>query len=166
VEELMADLRALLGEQVKNLRSLESIIRAQRNHLAGRDIPGIISSITEQGQCLERVHRVDQERKRLMGEISKVLGLGPGEITVTRLSTKLDGEVGEELRATAEAIRETLENIGRVNRENKRLIQHSLKVVQEMLGAVTGERRTPPTYGDRGLLRPQQQDRMLVDKTT
>lgn len=162
----MADLRALLGDQMNTLRSLEQIIKDQGEHLAQRDIPGIIASITEQGQCLERVHRIEDERKRMMGKISALLGLDGGATTLRTLSQNLEGEVGDELRATGEAIRETLDNIGRVNKDNKRLIQHSLKLVQEMLGATTGNKSAAPTYGVRGTMRPQRQERLLVDKQT
>ncbi len=162
----MADLRTLLGEQMNTLRSLERIIKEQREFLMERDISGIISSITEQGQCLEQVHRIDSERKRMMGEISGMLGLGRQTLTIRALSQNLEGDVATELRATGEAIRGTLDNIGRVNKDNKRLIQHSLKLVQEMLGAATGSHSDIPTYGGQGTMRPHRQERMLVDRET
>ena len=162
----MRDLRALLNEQIGNLSTLEGIIRNQKECLEKRDVQGVIASIAEQGQCLERVHRMDKERKRLMTGIQRMLGLGSGEITLRELTDNLDPGVGAELRSTGEAIRATLENIGRVNRDNRRLIEHSLKVVQEMIGAISGAAPASHTYGESGTMHPHRQEHMLVDRNT
>ncbi len=163
----MNDLRRLLGEQVESLRTLERTIHEQKEYLTRRDVQGIIDTITEQGQCLERVHRMDGERKRLMGEISRRLGRdGEEDLTITLLADDVDPGTARELRATAEAMRETLGNIGRVNRENRILIEQSLRLVREMLGAATGTATDIPTYGSAGTLTPQRQERMLVDRNT
>jgi len=167
LKEMMNDLRRLLGEQVESLKTLERTIQEQKKYLTERDVEGIISSITEQGQCLERVHRMDREQKRLMETISNRLGRGgTGAMTLSSLADDVDAGTAKELRATGEAMRVTLSNIGRVNRENRRLIEHSLRLVREMLGAATGTAPDIPTYGSGGTLTPHRQDRMLVDRKT
>lgn len=166
MESLLSDLRVLLGEQMENLRSLESAIRQQQVSLTSRDVSGIIESISEQEECLERIQRIERERDRLVTHISSVLGLGSRGVTLRELTEKLDPDVGAQLRSTGEAVRETLMNIGRVNRDNRRLIEHSLEFVQETLSTLSGKGPEKRTYESSGSLRPRSQRQMLLDRTT
>lgn len=166
MESLLRDLRTLLGQQVENLRTLEEVIQRQRACLVKRDMDGVIDSISEQDRCLERVCKMEEVRARLMAEISDVLGLGPGGITLRELTENLDPGVAQELRSTGEAIRETLEKIGLVNRDNRRLIEHSLEFVQEMLATLSGGGSAVRTYEASGSLRRRPQEHVLVDRMT
>ncbi len=161
----MHDLGALLNEQVGALQLLEEVIRRQRKFLRGRDVPGIIETVSDQGRCLEKVHRLDRERARIVRSLSADLGL-PGDSTLTTVANRMDGAAGEEIRALGVAMRSTLENIERVNRDNRRVLQQSLKLVQEMMSAAVGSKSTATTYGDSGAIEPQRQSRTLVDRTT
>ncbi|MCK4546807.1 MAG: flagellar protein FlgN [Candidatus Eisenbacteria sp.] len=166
MESLLRDLGVLLAQQVENLKALETLMQNQQKALVRRDVPGILESISGQEACLARIREMEADRAGLMEKISGVLGLGLGGITLKELTENLEPEVGTELRATGRAIRETLENIGRVNSENRRLIEHSLEFVQEMLGALTGAAPTGRTYEASGNLKARSQDHSLVDQVT
>jgi flagellar biosynthesis/type III secretory pathway chaperone len=166
LESLLRDLRTLLFRQVENLRTLETVIREQQSALVRRDISAILESIQRQESCLEQVHGLEEDRARLMEEISTTLGLAPGSITLRRLTENLDPAVGDELRSTGETARETLENVGRVNRDNQMLIRHSLEFVHEMLGALARDGSDKQTYEPSGNLRERAQGQVLVDRTT
>jgi flagellar biosynthesis/type III secretory pathway chaperone len=163
VESLLRDLGTLLRQQVENLRALEALIRNQQAALVKRDIPAMVDSISGQEGCLKRIQVMEADRARLMRQISDILGLGPGGITLKELTDNLDPQIGAELRDTGKAIRETLENIGKVNGDNRRLIEHSLDFVQEMLEALTGTPATKRTYEASGSLRSRSQEHKLVD---
>jgi flagellar biosynthesis/type III secretory pathway chaperone len=166
VETLLRDFQVLLALEVENLRQLETLMRNQQASLVRRDVAGILESVSGQEECLGRIQSMEEERARLMARISAVLGLGEGGITLRELTENLDPGVGEELRATGKAVRETLENIGRVNAENRRLIQHSLEFVQEMLAALTGGSPGARTYGSSGTLSTEERVRSLVNQWT
>jgi len=166
VETLLRDFQALLTLEVENLRRLETLMRNQQASLVRRDVGGILESVSGQEECLGRIQSMEEERARLMARISEVLGLGEGGITLRQITEHLDPGVGEELRATGKAVRETLENIGRVNGENRRLIQHSLEFVQEMLAALAGDGLPVRTYGSSGTLSAEKRVRSLVNQWT
>jgi len=166
VETLLQDLRALLARQVENLKTLESLIRQQQDALVKRDVGAILESVAAEEECLRCVQQMERDRSRLMARISGVLGLGDGGITLRQLTENLDPTVGEELRSTGETIREALENIGRVNRENQMLIQHSLEFVHEMLGVLTQDGSGKQIYECSGTLRTGSPGHALVDRTT
>ncbi|MBN1826840.1 MAG: flagellar protein FlgN [Candidatus Eisenbacteria bacterium] len=166
MEAMLGDLRTLLSRQVENLRDLEAVLREQRGILAKRDVPGILESIEKQERCLERVQAIDRSRKELMTRISGELGVDPGGMTLKKLAENVDPEAGAELRSMGEAIRATLEDIGRVNRHNRRLIQNSLAFIRELLGVVGGKGPEKRTYGSSGDLEPGGALYALVDRTT
>lgn len=166
MESLLNDLRTLLAEQVENLKTLETVLCDQRDHLAKRNIQGILASIEEQEKCLARVQEIESNRGGLMKRLSGILGLEQGNVSLKDISEKIDPDVGAEIRSMGEAIRGTLKNIGQVNRNNRKLIEHSLDFVQEMLGAIGGQGTQKRTYGETGSLVPREQARKLVDKTT
>lgn len=166
METLLNDLRTLLARQVESLKTLEEVLGEQRECLVKRDVPGITRSISKQEEYLKRIQRMEETRVRLVRELARVLGIEPGNATLREISNNLDPDVGEELRATAEAARETLEKVGRVNRENRRLIERSLEFVHETLGAIQGKRPAGRTYTPAGQLNPRDQIRTLVDRTT
>lgn len=166
MESLLGDLGELLAAQVENLKSLEALLRNQHSALAKRDVEAILESVSGQERCLEKIQAMEADRSRLVREISDVLGLGPRGVTLKELTQHLDPEVGTELRSTGRAIRETLERIGTVNLENRRLIEHSLGFVREMLGALTGTGSAKRTYEPSGHLKPDGQRYTLVDQVT
>lgn len=166
MEALLNDLRTLLARQVESLKTLEEVLAEQRECLVKRDVPGIVRSIATQEEYLKRIQRMEESRLRLVRELARVLGIEPAGATIREISENLDPDVGKELRATAEAARETLEKVGRVNRENRRLIERSLEFVHEMLGALQGRRPSGRTYTPAGGLKPRDQIRTLVDRTT
>ena len=166
MESLLNDLRTLLAEQVENLKTLETVLCDQRDYLARRNIQGILTSIEEQEKCLISVQKIEGDRADLMNRLSGILGLEQGNVSLKDISEKIDPDVGAEIRSMGEAIRGTLKNIGRVNRSNRKLIEHSLDFVQEMLGTIGGTGVQKRTYGETGCLVPREQARKLVDKTT
>ncbi len=166
METLLRDLRALLTRQVENLKTLETMMRRQQKALVSRDVAAIHESMARQEECLRCVREMEEERTRLLADISDVLGLGSGGITLRRLTENLDPEVGEELRSTGETIRETLDNIGRVNRDNQMLIKHSLEFVHEMLGTLVQNGSEQRVYESSGNLRAGSPARVLIDRTT
>jgi len=153
VEQLLQDLGSLLTRQVENLKTLEAMIRRQQNALVRRDIGAIREAVAAQEECLLCVQQMEQDRAQLISEISGVLGLGAGGVTLRRITENLDPTVGDELRSTGETIRETLDNIGRVNRENQMLIRHSLEFVHEMLSTLTRDDSGKEIYESSGSLR-------------
>lgn len=166
MEALLADLRILLARQLENLRTLEGVMRRQREALVKRDLSIIRETVSEQEECLARVQAMEADRAGLLVRISNMLGLGPEGITLRELTENLDPVVGAELRSTGETIREALGNIGRVNQSNYNLIEHSLELVHEMLGAIATGETGKRTYGATGGLRPRSQEYTLVDRTT
>ncbi|MFH1278948.1 MAG: flagellar protein FlgN [Candidatus Eisenbacteria bacterium] len=166
MEALLNDLRTLLARQVESLKTLEEVLGEQRDCLVKRDVPGIVRSISTQEEYLKRIQRMEESRLRLVRGLAGHLGIAPADATIRKISDSLDPDVGRELRATAEAARETLEKVGRVNRENRRLIERSLEFVHDMLGALRGRRPSGRTYTPSGDLKPRDQIRTLVDKTT
>lgn len=166
MDALLSELRVLLDRQVENLRDLEVILREQRGVLARRDVPGILESIQRQEECLERVQAIENGRNDLMSRISGELGVDPGAMTLKKLAESVEGGTGEELRSMGEAIRATLDDVGRVNRHNRRLIKSSLSHIREMLGAVTGQGPEKSTYGATGDIRSGEKPYALVDRTT
>ena len=166
MKTLLHDLGTLLARQVDQLRTLESLMRSQQQALARKDVEAILESISGQEACLAGIQALEDERVRLMRRISSVLGMGEGAITLRELTDRLEPEVGSELRETGRAIRDTLQNIGRVNQDNRRLIQHSLDFVQEMLAAWTGSVPTKRVYEPSGALSPRPQGRTLIDQVT
>ena len=166
MESLLNDLRSLLDRQVENLKILEEVLGRQRDCLVKRDVQGIVDSISEQEQYLERIQRIETDPARLVTEIAGVLGIENSAITFNELSENLDPDVGAELRGTGDAIRETLDKIGRVNRENKKLIERSLDFVHDMLGTISGKGGVARTYEASGNMKARVQERTLVDRTT
>ena len=166
MDALLSDLRILLNRQVENLRELEAVLREQRDVLSRRDVPGILESINRQEECLNRVQAIETSRSDLMERISGRLGVEPGGMTLKKLAESVDPETGAELRSMGEAIRATLDDIGRVNRHNRRIIKNSLAFIREMLGAVTGKGPEKSTYGSSGDMHTGETPYALVDRTT
>jgi flagellar biosynthesis/type III secretory pathway chaperone len=166
VEFLLRDLRDLLGQQVDHLKTLEQVLERQKEALVQRDIPAIVDSIEAQEECLKSVQRMEEVRAELMSRISSAMGFGPGGVTLRELTESLDPDVGRELRSTGQTMRDTLENIGRVNRENRNLVEHSLEFVREMLTSISCTGPDRETYESSGTLKPRRQEHLLVDRTT
>lgn len=163
-EALVRELATLVKGQVAQLRELEAVLSAQQAAVAARDVDAIVATLGDQTERLEILRQSDAERTRVLALLGSALGVQAGALTLRQLATALGGPLGEELETLSSDGREALAIVGRVNSDNRRLIQESLDFVESMLAALAGRAPAKPTYQESGGLARSQVD-TIVDQS-
>ena len=160
-ETLVRELGALVSRQVAQLRELETVLRAQQAAVAARDVDSILATLADQTQRLDVLRRSDEERTQVLALLGTALGLPTGKLTLRQLGAALGGPLGEELETLSTDGKEALAIVGRVNADNRRMIQDSLDFVESMLAAHAGRAPAKPTYQESGVLARAQIDTIV-----
>ncbi len=161
-EELARELATLVNQQVDHLRKLEATLRQQQTAVIGRDVEAVLASLAEQTAVLDKLRTADEQRTRVLTQLSAGLGLEAGKATLRDLAGALGGTLGQELESLSTTGREALAIVTRVNNDNRRLIEQSLEFIETMLAAASGRAPAAPTYQASGTLTRSQID-TLVD---
>jgi flagellar biosynthesis/type III secretory pathway chaperone len=162
--QLMVDaLAASLRTEVEQLRTLERTLRAQQQHIASRNVRGLLDCLDGQEQELAALQHTEAERQRMTAEIAARLGLPAASVSLREIAAALGGAAGADLDAHGRTGREAVAIIRRLNGDNRRLLSHALSFVQDLLAAAAGRAPAPATYEASGSMTPRPQLDVLVD---
>lgn len=156
-------LAALLRAEVEQLRLLEQTLRDQQEHIATRNVRGLLDCLDGQESQLAALQYTEAERQRLTSDIAAGLGLPAARVSLRDIAVALGGPAGADLDAHGRAGREAVAIIRRLNGDNRRLLAHALSFVQDLLAAAAGRSPAPATYEASGTLAPRPQLDVLVD---
>jgi flagellar biosynthesis/type III secretory pathway chaperone len=163
LESMVDSLAVLLTSEVQQLRVLERTLLAQQEHIASRNVRGLLDCLDGQEQQLVALQQAEAERRSLITTLAGRLGLAPGSVSLLDLSRALGGPAGASLEEHARAGREAVAIIRRINTDNRRLLTHALAFVQDLLAAAAGRVPAPTTYEASGNITARPQLDVLVD---
>lgn len=120
----------------------------------------------EEEDLLHRV--VDEEKQRLLltEEIGDLVGFPrPSSIRVADMLEHLPGEVSERLHDSRNRLRDSAIALGKQNRTNRTLIEHSLGHIQVFLSRLVNEEMMGSQYGADGHGASGDGGSILMDRT-
>lgn len=151
----------LLAAQSQAIDQLLQQARAKRDAILAREQAAIAAAVAEEARLIDEVRRLEEERiEWVRGWLKARAGGEPpggaaraasaaqelstaGQVSLAQIVRSLPEEASRQVRTLADTLKEQLDALDDVNRQNAGLLYHALAYVQTVLGALTGE-------GDRG----------------
>ncbi len=148
---LMDNLLDVLNEEESQYRELINLSNEKKDVLIHADI-GRLQQITEAEQNItDDLHNLEAKRRSIVSDMAVVLRRDEGELTVEKMIEILDKqpEEKEKLAEVRKRLRNTLDEMIRVNTQNQILIKQAMEMVEFDLTLFRSMRQAPETanYG-------------------
>ena len=147
----MDNLLDVLNEEESQYRELINLSNEKKDVLIHADIERL-QQITEAEQNItDDLHNLEAKRRSIVSDMAVVLRRDEGELTVEKMIEILDKqpEEKEKLAEVRKRLRNTLDEMIRVNTQNQILIKQAMEMVEFDLTLFRSMRQAPETanYG-------------------
>jgi len=151
VASLMDNLLDVLNQEESQYRDLINLSNEKKDVLIHADIERL-QQITEAEQNItDDLHNLEAKRRSIVTDMAVVLRRDEGELTVEKMIDILDKQPEEQkkLAEVRKRLRDTLDEMIRVNTQNQILIKQAMEMVEFDLTLFRSMRQAPETanYG-------------------
>lgn len=148
---LMENLIAVLGEENAEYEKLLKLSMEKTPVIVGGDLEELQRITDEEQNVVTRINYLDTKREEVIRDIANVLNKDVKTLKLTNIINLLESRPKEQqqLAAVHDALKETVSRMGRVNDQNRELIQNSLEMVEFDLNLLQAMKSAPQTanYG-------------------
>lgn len=144
---LMEDFLTVIEKEENHYRELIELSREKKSAIVCGDI-GKLENITDQEQDITSILKnLEIKRQEVLEDMATVLHQDPETLTVQRMITLLEKQPEEQkkLAAVRERLHKTLDEMSKVNEQNRILLQQALEMVNFDLTLYKSLRQAPET---------------------
>ncbi|MCR4399681.1 MAG: flagellar protein FlgN [Syntrophomonadaceae bacterium] len=158
---------AALEEQLAVLARLKALAEEKREHVVLGRVRELEGLLAREARLLVELEESEQRRGAVHKALAATLGIRPQDLVAARLleAARAAGLArAEELGARLQALRQAVEALKLLNRENEDLINQSLGFIRALESALTGEPGATGYYSPRGAVAPRGAAVSLIDR--
>ena len=144
---MMDDLTQVLENETVEYKKLMELSEDLREALIASDVPSVERLTAEQEEVSNRIQSLESKRARIMNDIAVVLNKKPEELKVSMLEETLTGQpvLQERLAAVRIELKQTMDELKRINHTNQTLIRQSMELLEFDLNLFRSMRQAPET---------------------
>ena len=158
MEPLINNLLLLLNDVVGLYRSLLDLYDEERRSLLAFDLEGIATSAKKKENLILKIKILEEQRQRILDDISGLLDLDASALSITQLAQKVDIRQAYKLSAIGDELIAVVDQIKAVHRANRSLIIHSQGLVSDSLALLSDQLTPDPVYHQDGRLAQQERN--------
>lgn len=144
---MMDDLTQVLEDETVEYRKLVELSVELKEALIASDVPSVERCTAAQEEVSNGIRSLETKRARVMNDIAVVLNKKPDELKVSMLEESLSGqpELQKRLAAVRIELKETMDELKRVNHTNQTLLKQSMELLEFDLNLFRSMRQAPET---------------------
>ena len=144
---LMDDLTQVLENETVEYKKLVELSESLREALIASDVPAVERLTADQEEVSNGIQSLESRRARIMNDIAVVLNKKPEELKVSMLEETLAGQpaLQERLAAVRTELKQTMDELKRVNQTNQVLLRQSMELLEFDLNLFRSMRQAPET---------------------
>ena len=144
---LMDDLTQVLENETVEYKKLIELSDNLRKALIESDVSTVEQMTAAQEEVSNGIQSLESRRARIMNDIAVVLNKKPEELKVSMLEETLAGQpvLKERLAAVRIELKETMDELKRVNHTNQTLLRQSMELLEFDLNLFRSMRQAPET---------------------
>lgn len=128
----------LLERQKKTHEELLGLSYEKRQAIVKSDTGRLNEIVHQELKGLAKMNQHEKRRSALLKDISRTLGIGESEITLSMIIGKADGEKRDRLIALQKELIELLNSQAEINKQNQELLKLQLDYSDVMLNVFVG----------------------------
>lgn len=144
---LMDDLTQVLENETVEYKKLLDLSEDLREALIESDVPSVERISAGQEDVANGIQSLESKRMRIMNDIAVVLNKKPEELKVSMLEETLVNQPVQQkkLAAVRTELKETMDELKRINQSNQALIRQSMELLEFDLNLFRSMRQAPET---------------------
>lgn len=144
---LMDDLTQVLENETVEYKKLVELSEGLKEALIESDVPSVERLTAAQEEVSNGIQSLETQRVRVMNDIAVVLNKKPEELKVSMLEESLAGQpaLQERLAAVRTELKQTMDELKRVNQTNQVLLRQSMELLEFDLNLFRSMRQAPET---------------------
>lgn len=144
---LMDDLTQVLENETVAYKKLTELSEELKEALIASDVPSVERLTAAQEDVSNGIQSLEHRRAHIMNDIAVVLNKKPEELKVSALEESLSGqpELQEKLATIRMELKQTMEELKRVNHTNQTLLRQSMELLEFDLNLFRSMRQAPET---------------------
>ena len=144
---LMDDLTQVLENETVEYKKLIELSDNLRKALIESDVSTVEQMTAAQEEVSNGIQSLESRRARIMNDIAVVLNKKPEELKVSMLEETLAGQpvLKERLAAVRTELKQTMDELKRVNHTNQTLLRQSMELLEFDLNLFRSMRQAPDT---------------------
>jgi len=160
-QQLIEELQIILQAEIETYQHLVELQQAEKRLLVARALEPFLTNLHVKEHHLHAITQLEQKRHTVLQRLAPLLDLPDTNVTLRQLSTRLPEPLAGMLLHSRTCLQEVVHTLQRCNRENERLLQDSLALVNETLTFFAALEPNCPTYQRSGTFVPPTQGRLL-----
>jgi flagellar biosynthesis/type III secretory pathway chaperone len=161
IEPFITELQAILHAEIEAYQHLLELQQKEKHLLVARVLEPFLVNLHAKEHRLRAITRLEQKRQTVMHGLAPLLDFPDTTVTLQQLSARLPEPFATTLLGYRYRLQDTIETLQRCNRENARLLQDSLALINERLAFFAALAPSRPTYQRSGTFAPATQGRLL-----
>ena len=143
----MDDLTQVLENETVEYKKLVELSEGLKEALIESDVPSVERLTAAQEEVSNGIQSLETQRARVMNDIAVVLNKKPEELKVSMLEESLAGQpaLQERLAAVRTELKQTMDELKRVNQTNQVLLRQSMELLEFDLNLFRSMRQAPET---------------------
>lgn len=143
----MDDLTQVLENETVEYKKLTELSENLKEALIESDVAAVEQLTAAQEEVSNEIQSLEYKRARIMNDIAVVLNKKPEELKVSMLEETLAGQpaLREKLAAVRTELKQTMDELKRVNHTNQTLLRQSMELLEFDLNLYRSMRQAPET---------------------
>ena len=144
---MMDDLTQVLENEAVEYKKLVDLSENLREALIASDVPAVERLTAAQEEVSNGIQSLESRRAHIMNDIAVVLNKKPEDLKVVMLEETLAGQpaLRERLAAVRIELRQTMDELKRINHTNQTLLHQSMELLEFDLNLFRSMRQAPET---------------------
>lgn len=144
---LMDDLTDVLGKEDEQYKALIELSKEKKDVIIAGDVARLEEITSSEQNVADVLHNLELRRRGILKDMADVLGKNPEEFNLEQMTALLAGQPEEQSRLITlrDNLRNTLQEMARINTQNQALLQQALEMVEFDLTLFKSLRQAPET---------------------
>lgn len=164
LEQLADDLLEILAQQKKVYREIREVAEAKQETLVENEIEELSEIVGREEELTGEINSLEDKRSDISERIAELLG--KDEMNISLLRQYVSGERESSLAALQAELTELLEDVSRLNEQNRQLLLDAMKFNEFSLKLIMQGAEGDSTYSADGktVKKNDQQARNIIDR--
>ena len=159
LEKHVHALSVIIEKEYEQYKRVFDLVRQEQKILVNADIDALEGNLREQQEIIRTINKLEAKRLREIEVIGVYLGVVPEKLKISNIAQNTPGELSRNLTDIERKFKSVLQEILKINKSNKFLINSSLQFIDKNIQVFFG------TVEDKGLYSPENAAAKAPSKT-
>lgn len=150
MDDLVNKLIAIIEKECEAYQDALKIAKNKTEIVIEGKINELKNLTSAEQSLILQMGKLEGTREGIVGEIAKLLGKNPDELTITQILRHITGDLAGKLQECQKKIADVIKELQNVNRLNQKLIQDALEYINFSVNLFSNLQGNASIYGSDG----------------